>query len=1099
MAYNDEYDEDSTYEYPDPELVQQSTHQAWPTNNVDDEGNPDDPELRALTATIRTQWPNGEEPEEEDDGDYDFTAINPGLSTLAGDGFDMEYQDDDQTDDKDSTSDSSEEVEAPPPVRGRTRGRPRGRGRGGHKRPAENNEDHPRNRKRKKAKGRLKGGKRGIRKTLPPSAMFSQLQGEATQLFITGNYEKAEVLANQAVVENPEQFSAHSLLSEIFFERGDLERSIASLFAGAHVRMRDPDVWERSAELIVQRSGDLRLPKMLEDALYCYSRVLTLESDRVDMRVARAGLYHELGQPRKALRDLQYVLKQTPKNVSILRMLIEIAVELEDIKEAITNYDKLIKILQETETEEAVSFVWSDLHLYGELLISANKPAESIVKLKRVARWILGRGSDKYWEYQTTNDSEFDVHDEPRRIQVVHMAQTMHDRSRYGEGIPLEIRVQFGIIRLQLDNTKEAMRHFDYLRPDSSDSSMAEDFSDLYRMIGEALREKKLFTDALIFLEPLKSLENPGDSIFYAHLAYCYRQLGRLDDAEACYRTLIEHNESDIKSRREMVEMFHAAEMEHRAAPYERELRQGKKRKYRPMFNSQGKDDRIAFVEDSPTPIPRRLILIAPAPAPQSAMVAEVHPMCDENMTSPAVEGVPIPSVEPMEQQEPLLKRHRRQHHRKKAAESHNQEDLQMAFLHMADLKGQLEEGDKEIRQEWMTSARVLLRTFREARVFFPYDRNVKFYGYTPAARAKSIRSKVKQNEIDIELAEMLNVPVDQLPKDNIPTDFCSVPFDDWLDVYLEYAIMLAEDGKRQESYSVLDIAGACNVFYCNKSYMYLITLAGGVCALLVEDDEKVSTVARYFMTTYQFTTDTYRLYSAFFRICPRPNLGWFNSGVLQKFIMRQLKAVDFCLARPNDRARPMFDERSGFFNKDLEGDPVLPTRFDIPLLFLYGQILYAAGSYTYALNYFYRARSLDPSHPLINLSLGLAYIHHAIKRQSMNRHQMIMQGLVFIYQYYDKRMESDLLAERQEALYNVGRTFHLLGLIHLAIPRYEKVLQISEELRVLRQQDRVLSEEEIKHQEDFGIDAAFALQGLYAFAGNMARAKAVVDKWMVL
>lgn len=36
-------------------------------------------------------------------------------------------------------------------------------------------------------------------------------------------------------------------------------------------------------------------------------------------------------------------------------------------------------------------------------------------------------------------------------------------------------------------------------------------------------------------------------------------------------------------------------------------------------------------------------------------------------------------------------------------------------------------------------------------------------------------------------------------------------------------------------------------------------------------------------------------------------------------------------------------------------------------------------------------------------------------------------------------------------------------------------------------------------NEDDFAVDAAFALQGLYAFSGNMIRAKEIVDRWMVL
>ncbi len=78
--------------------------------------------------------------------------------------------------------------------------------------------------------------------------------------------------------------------------------------------------------------------------------------------------------------------------------------------------------------------------------------------------------------------------------------------------------------------------------------------------------------------------------------------------------------------------------------------------------------------------------------------------------------------------------------------------------------------------------------------------------------------------------------------------------------------------------------------------------------------------------------------------------------------------------------------------------------------------------------DYLFRAYALDPQNPMINMFIGLSYIHYALKRQSANRQYYIMQGLSFLFIYYDLRQKSGVLQEKQEAEYNVARTFHLLG-----------------------------------------------------------------------
>lgn len=126
----------------------------------------------------------------------------------------------------------------------------------------------------------------------------------------------------------------------------------------------------------------------------------------------------------------------------------------------------------------------------------------------------------------------------------------------------------------------------------------------------------------------------------------------------------------------------------------------------------------------------------------------------------------------------------------------------------------------------------------------------------------------------------------------------------------------------------------------------------------------------------------------------------------------------------------------------------------------------------------------------MINLSLALGYIHYALKRQSENRHYLIMQGLSFLFVYYDLRHSSKSLQEKQEAEYNVARAYHMLGLTHLAIPYYQKCLDLSQDLHDSKTNIIV---------DDFGRDAAMALQGIWAQGGNTEMARAVTERWLIM
>lgn len=125
----------------------------------------------------------------------------------------------------------------------------------------------------------------------------------------------------------------------------------------------------------------------------------------------------------------------------------------------------------------------------------------------------------------------------------------------------------------------------------------------------------------------------------------------------------------------------------------------------------------------------------------------------------------------------------------------------------------------------------------------------------------------------------------------------------------------------------------------------------------------------------------------------------------------------------------------------------------------------------------------------MINLSLALAYIHYALKRQSSNRHQLIIQGFTFLFEYYDIRRSSSYPSERQEAAYNVGRAYHLLGLAHLAIPYYEDCLALSPDVQAASSTTT----------EDFAREAALVLQELWALSGEVGLANAVTKEWLVI
>ena len=125
----------------------------------------------------------------------------------------------------------------------------------------------------------------------------------------------------------------------------------------------------------------------------------------------------------------------------------------------------------------------------------------------------------------------------------------------------------------------------------------------------------------------------------------------------------------------------------------------------------------------------------------------------------------------------------------------------------------------------------------------------------------------------------------------------------------------------------------------------------------------------------------------------------------------------------------------------------------------------------------------------MIKLSLALAYLQHAIKRQSENRHYLINKGFTFLHAYYDIRQVSHVVSERQEGEFNVARAYHMLGLTHLAVPYYERCI-------AYRRFDGNLCSNQ---EESFSQEASIALQHIWATNGEASKATYITCRYLLI
>ena len=181
------------------------------------------------------------------------------------------------------------------------------------------------------------------------------------------------------------------------------------------------------------------------------------------------------------------------------------------------------------------------------------------------------------------------------------------------------------------------------------------------------------------------------------------------------------------------------------------------------------------------------------------------------------------------------------------------------------------------------------------------------------------------------------------------------ISFDQWLDLFLDYAIGLAILHRREEAYQVCEAARDSTVFQSTSSNFRIYVAWSGkyipflgwnlaliipVCAIYTSDEEKSVALARHLMKDGA-TTDSYRMFALLSSLCQSP-VTWYTSGPAQKFILRQIRFID-----TEQMAGLPYQEGS---EGDANADDVSSTQLDVCLLMLYGHILFTSTSYTYAL-----------------------------------------------------------------------------------------------------------------------------------------------------
>ncbi|KAF9770555.1 hypothetical protein IL306_011877, partial [Fusarium sp. DS 682] len=851
------------------------------------------------------------------------------------------------------------------------------------------------------ARGLPRGkGARGPRKAAKPRGDITARLSKVNQAFLSGDYSLALDLVFEVIRINAETHQAWTTLSSIFREQGDMGKSLSAMVYAAHLRPKDVNGWIQCASFALENVGDDEAGN-LNTARLCYSAALRADHTNIDARLGKGLVCHRQGHLAAAISDYKVVLEHRPYDLEIVRKLAEACVDNKQaeaaVPSAIAAYKRFFDHERTKPHMEIMESPWHDIGIYVELFAATGRYQEAIQESKSLSRWLLGREAEEYWDQWTSDDREWDMDDE-RRAAVPEFTAGVWSPESYGQSFPWDLRARLAIYRFRLGDEEEAMRHLLWFEPESSlTREFAGDFPFLTFDLAEELAHRGHTPLAISYYQILRDLPGDADATILLQLGRCHSAIGETATAEEYFLAAIDADEDNIDARIELANMYEKAREEEEALILAAEaiaLRQARDQ------NLEGHQDGTTDAEQPSRRAPRRAQAV---PRRTDAFGKRLIP---RRYRPKRLAGADK----------------RRQEEQARAMKLAEQYEI------VQDLRKKIKEGQQDLIPTWMASSKELVDEFRSIKKFYTWDKYLHFLG--PKNNLQQQEADKPQTELSQMYERLARTLAPQPGTEgreagtSEPDAHQGISFNNWLDLFLDYAIGLAIAHRRDEAYQVCEAARDSTAFQASE-HGFMIHVAWSVCAIYTSDEEKCIATARQLMREGA-TSDSYRIFALLSNLCQSP-VSWYTSGPAQKYILRQIKAMDEAYTG---------DDSSSETGENRE--PVL----DACVLMLYGHILFTSTSYTYALGYFLRSLALDPENPMVNLSLGLAYVHYGLKRQSTNRQYLLLQGQTYLSRYVELGQPGSTEGKtwtKAEAYYNIGRLYQLLGVNYLAHDYYSR------------------------------------------------------------
>lgn len=296
---------------------------------------------------------------------------------------------------------------------------------------------------------------KGPREAAKPTPDILMRLSRASDLYIAKKLDEAMVEIFEIIRINAETPQAWETFGLILVDKNLPEAAALCYLMAAHFKPKILQAWLTCINHVLGFEGSRRRHALGLAQYACAAMVRNIPND-LDARMKKAEVFVESGKFKRAISEYKAILKRDRTHKSALHKLAEVCVDAGDVKTAIHEYRDSLAQFRGPDNESEARFEWDDVIDYITLHEFAKQYSTAISELKILARWLLGREEETFWDSITDDDREWDLNDS-RRLQVPAFVQGKFPLEDYGGRLIPELRVKLGLCRLHLGQHDEAM------------------------------------------------------------------------------------------------------------------------------------------------------------------------------------------------------------------------------------------------------------------------------------------------------------------------------------------------------------------------------------------------------------------------------------------------------------------------------------------------------------------------------------------------------------------------------------------------------------------------------------------------------------------